>query len=84
MMCSCGSAAGAFSIRKARQKSGWENASCNVPYLGAPGDGNTSHDWTAEAFEWVVKNGYLRDSSADKPDYRLNDSVTREELVVLL
>jgi len=56
----------------------------NVPYSGVPGDGNTPHNWSAEAFDWAVKNGYLRGSSADKPDYRLNDPVTREELVVLL
>jgi hypothetical protein len=51
---------------------------------GVPGDGNTPHDWAVEAFKWAVENGILRGSSEDKEDYRLNDPVTREEMLTFL
>ena len=48
------------------------------------GDGNTPHDWAVDAFRWAVENGILRGSSGDKEDYRLNDPVTREEMITML
>ena len=51
---------------------------------GVPGDGNTPHDWAVDAFKWAVENGILLGSSEDKEDYRLNDPVTREEMLAFL
>ena len=51
---------------------------------GIPGDGNIPHDWAKEAFAWAVSKGILKGSSAGKADYRLNDPVTREEMLVFL
>lgn len=49
-----------------------------------PGDGNTPHDWAKKEVEWAIKKGILKGSSGSKPDYRLNDPVTREEVCIFL
>lgn len=51
---------------------------------GAPVDGNVPHEWAKEAFDWSISAGILKGSSAEHPDYRLNDGVTREEMIVFL
>lgn len=49
-----------------------------------PGDGNTPHQWAKKEVEWAVSEGIIKGKSASKPDYRLNDPVTREELCIML
>lgn len=51
---------------------------------GTPGDGNTPHDWAEKAVRWAIAEKILRGDSSEKPDYRLNDPVTREEVLVFL
>ena len=41
-----------------------------------------AHDWGREAVGWAVREGILRGKGGD--DYALGDSVTREELCVML
>lgn len=48
---------------------------------GVPGDGNTPHEWAADAVEWAVRSGILQ---GDGTSYRLNDPITREEECVML
>lgn len=49
---------------------------------GTPGDGNTPHEWSKEAFEWAVSRKLLQGDG--RGNYRLNDPITREELIELL
>lgn len=51
---------------------------------GIPGDGNAPHTWADAAVKWAVAKGILKGSSSGRPDYRLNDPVTREEVLVFL
>lgn len=46
--------------------------------------GNEVHDWSEKEVEWCIKNGILRGDSAEKPNYRLNENITREEMCVML
>lgn len=48
---------------------------------GSPGDGNTPHDWSEDAFRWAIENEILR---GDGSSFRLNNPITREEMVVML
>ena len=45
---------------------------------------NTPHDWSEKAVRWAIVNKILRGDSLEKPNYRLNDPVTREEMIVFL
>lgn len=51
------------------------------PAQGVPGDGDTPHEWAADAVEWAVSRGILRGKGNT---LALNDPVTREEMVVML
>lgn len=51
---------------------------------GTPGDGNVPHEWAKKYVTWAIAKGILRGDSAGKPNYRLNDGVTREEYCVML
>lgn len=51
---------------------------------GTPGDGNVPHDWARIAVEKAIKKGILKGSSPTNPNYRLNDPVTREEVLVFI
>ena len=51
---------------------------------GTPGDGNTPHTWADEAVKWAVSRGILKGSSSGAKDYRLNDPVTREEVLTFI
>lgn len=51
------------------------------PAHGVPGDGDTPHEWAADAVEWAVSRGILRGRGNT---LALNDPVTREELVTML
>lgn len=55
-----------------------------APTNGTPGDGNTPHEWAEKAVRWAIAEKILRGDSSEKPDYRLNDPVTREEMLVFL
>lgn len=60
------------------------NTAANLATGGTPGDGNTPHDWAAAAVAWSIATKILRGDSTSKPNYRLNDPVTREEMIVFL
>lgn len=64
----------------------YENKANTFPPVsnGTPGDGNTPHDWSEKAVRWAIAEKILRGDSTDKPNYRLNDPVTREEMIVFL
>lgn len=47
-------------------------------------ENNEGHSWSYEAISWAIKNGILRGYSEDNADYRLNENITREEMIVLL
>ena len=64
--------------------SGASAAGGTAAEAGKPGDGNTPHDWAVDAVNWGVSVGILKGSSADKLKLRLNDPVTREEMMVFL
>lgn len=51
---------------------------------GTPGDGNTPHEWAKGAVERAIVRGILKGDSSGKADYRLNDPVTREEVLVFI
>lgn len=53
----------------------------NPSGTGVPGDGDTAHDWAADAVEWAVSRGILRGRGNT---LALNEPVTREELCVML
>lgn len=53
----------------------------NPSETGTPGDGDTPHEWAADAVQWAVSRGILRGRG---DTLALNDPVTREELVVML
>lgn len=55
-----------------------------VPEAGVPGDGNVPHEWAKGAVDRAIARGILKGSSSGKADYRLNDPVTREEVVVFI
>lgn len=56
----------------------------NASPSGKEKDGCLPHEWAEEAVGWAVANGILLGSSKTEPDYRLHDSITREEAVTLL
>ena len=58
--------------------------SAGISEGGIPGDGNTPHEWARVPVEWAISTGILKGSSTDKPNYRLNDPITREEAIVLM
>ncbi len=51
---------------------------------GTPGDGNVPHEWAKKEVEWAIAEGILKGSSGSKPDYKLNNPVTREEMCIML
>lgn len=52
---------------------------------GKAGDGNVPHEWAKMAFDWAVSRGIIKGSSTNGvPEYRLNDPITREEMIVML
>lgn len=53
----------------------------NPSGAGVSGDGDTPHEWAADAVEWAVSRGILRGRG---DTLALNDPVTREELVTML
>lgn len=53
----------------------------NPSGTGIPGDGDTPHDWAADAVEWAVSRGIMRGRGTT---LALNEPVTREELCVML
>lgn len=53
----------------------------NPSGTGVPGDGDTPHEWAADAVEWAVSRGILRGRGNT---LALNEPVTREELCVML
>jgi hypothetical protein len=53
----------------------------NPSGTGVPGDGDTPHEWAADAVEWAVSRGILRGRGNT---LALNDPVTREEMCVML
>lgn len=53
----------------------------NPSGTGVPGDGDTPHEWAADAVEWAVSRGILR---GDGKTLALNDPLTREEFVTML
>lgn len=53
----------------------------NPSGTGTPGDGDTPHEWAADAVEWAVSRGILRGNGKS---LALNDPVTREEFVTML
>ena len=53
----------------------------NPSGTGVPGDGDTPHDWAADAVEWAVSRGILRGRGNT---LALNEPVTREEMCVML
>ena len=59
-------------------------AIANTVTDGTPGDGNTPHEWGAASVRWAIARKILRGDSAAKPNYRLNDPITREEAIVLM
>lgn len=63
----------------------YENAKeAPVSASGVPGDGNVPHDWAKKYVTWAIQKGILRGDSSGKPNYRLNDPVTREEAIVFM
>lgn len=55
-----------------------------VPEAGVPGDGNVPHEWAKGAVDRAIARGILKGSASGKADYRLNDPVTREEVLVFI
>lgn len=53
----------------------------NPSGTGVPGDGDTPHEWAADAVEWAVSRGILRGRGNT---LALNEPVTREEFVTML
>lgn len=53
----------------------------NPSGTGVPGDGDTPHEWAADAVEWAVSRGILRGNGKT---LALNDPLTREEFVTML
>lgn len=53
----------------------------NPSGTGVPGDGDTPHEWAADAVEWAVSRGILRGRGNT---LALNEPVTREEMCVML
>lgn len=53
----------------------------NPSGTGVPGDGDTPHEWAADAVEWAVSRGILRGRGNT---LALNDPITREEMCVML
>lgn len=45
---------------------------------------NLGHDWSKEEIKWAIDNGILKGYSDNSEDYKLNEYVTREELIVFL
>lgn len=42
------------------------------------------HDWSEKSIKWAIENGILKGYSDKEDDYKLNDNVTREEMIVFL
>ena len=55
-----------------------------ITAAGTPGDGNVPHEWAKKYVEWAIRKGILRGDSSGKPNYRLNDGATREEILVFM
>lgn len=48
------------------------------------GSSELGHDWSRKAIEWAIKTGIIKGYNPDKPDYKLEEYITREEAIVLL
>lgn len=68
----------------ASEVTGLLNAPVTSQKTGTPGDGNVPHTWSEEAVKWAVSRGILKGSSSGAKDYRLNDPVTREEVLTFI
>lgn len=42
------------------------------------------HYWSEKSIKWAIENGVLKGYSDKENDYKLNENVTREELIVFL
>lgn len=73
----------AVGICKPKEEITMPNQNVSIP-SGTPGDGNVPHEWAREPVNWAIQRGILKGSSVDKPNYRLNDPATREEIIVFL
>ena len=42
------------------------------------------HDWSEDAIKWAIENGILKGYSDTTTDYKLDNFITREEMIVFL
>ena len=42
------------------------------------------HEWSEDAIHWAIKNGLIKGYSDSEKDYRLEQNITREEMIVIL
>jgi murein DD-endopeptidase MepM/ murein hydrolase activator NlpD len=53
-------------------------------YENEPEEVKLGHDWSNEAIKWAIKNELIKGYTSGKDDYRLEQNITREEMIVIL
>ncbi len=53
-------------------------------YENEPEEVKLGHDWSNDAIKWAIKNELIKGYTSGKDDYRLEQNITREEMIVIL